>query len=116
MRAGVSSAIRHSKSAKKKNKLSRAAQAKADAAAEEAALHKPPPRRDTSGKEKERASDFSSRENVKLNDIAMAPPSLTFGAKASSKVAAAAKDKKDLPVSMKQKQDLEEERERAIQQ
>lgn len=119
MRADVSSAIRHSKSARKKNKLSRSAQAKVDAEAEEAALHKPPPRRDDTGKEKERASDFSSRENVKLNDVAMAPPSLTFGTRATSKVAAAKKGKKgkkDLPVSMKQKQEIEQERERVIQQ
>lgn len=116
MRAGVSTAIHQAKSARKKSKLSRSAQAKADAEAAEAALHKPPPRRDDSGKEKERASDFSSREKVKLNDVAMAPPSLTFGARATSKVAAAKKDKKDLPVSMKQKQELEEERERVIQQ
>lgn len=115
MRADVSSAIRQSKSARKKNKLSRAAAAKAAAEAEEAALHKPPPRRDDTGKLKERASDFGSRETVKLNDVAMEPPSLKFGAKSTSKVLAA-KSKKALPVSMKQKQELEDERERAIQQ
>lgn len=115
MRADVSSAIKQSKSARKKNKLSRAAQLKADLEAEEAALHKPPPRRDeVSGATKERASDFSARESVKLNDVAMEPPSLKFGTKSMSKITA--KDKKAIPVSMKQKLELDQERERAIQQ
>jgi hypothetical protein len=113
MRTDISSAIRHVKSAKKKNKLSRAAQAKADAEAEEAALHKPPPRKDDSGKAKARASDFSARETVKLNDVAMEPPSLKFGARATSKITG--KDKSSQVVSLKQAQDLKDERERAIQ-
>lgn len=117
MRTDISSAIRHSKSTRKKNKLSRSAQAKADAEAEEAALRKPPPRRDGSGKLKERAVDFSDREKVKLNDVAMEPPSLKFAGLAKS--ATSAKQKAaaaNQPVSMKQQKDLDEERMRVIKQ
>ena len=127
MRTEISSAIKSSKGLRKKNKLSRSAAAKQAAEEEEANLLRPPPRKDASGASKDRPSDFAAKEKIALNDIAMAPPSLKFGkmqtqnssarlkstqGNASGKTASQAR--KDLPVSMKQKQEMDEARQDAI--
>jgi len=55
---------------------------------------------------------------VKLNDVVLAPPSLTFGGAGKKHLMGPASTNKtkakDLPVSMKQKAEMEVERERAI--
>lgn len=119
MRSTISSAIKTSKSTRKKAKLSRSAQAKQDAAEEEARLYKPPPRPNAAGKE--RASEFAGREKVALNDVAQEPPQLVKmqNRKADKALADGAKSKdrtgkKDLPVSLKQKEEMEQERQKAI--
>lgn len=124
LRPEISAAVKQSKASRKKAKLSRSAQAKEEAAAAEAELHKPPPRRTADGAVKERASDFTQREKVRLNDVVQAPPTLTFGGRAGGKNkqrglglatdATKPKRSKELPVSMKQKAEMEAERERAI--
>lgn len=119
MRSSVSSAIKTSKSARKKAKLSRSAQAKQDAEEEEDRLYKPPPRPNAAGKE--RASEFAGRETVALNDVAQEPPTLIRlqNRKADKALAANAKSKdrttkKELPVSLKQREEMEQERQKAI--
>jgi hypothetical protein len=119
MRPSISSAIKTSKSTRKKAKLTRSAQAKQDADEEEARLYKPPPRPAAAGKE--RASEFAGREKVALNDVAQEPPTLVKmqNRKAEKALLAGSKSKdrsmkKELPVSMKQKEEMEQERQRAI--
>ena len=129
LRPSVASAISNSRSLRKKAKLSRSAQAKQDAADEEAKLYVPPPRAG-SGKDK-RATEFAGVEKVALRDVAMEPPSLAFGKKrtgsASGSVAKTKADRalelgadrskvraKELPVSLKQQQEMQAERERAV--
>ena len=116
MRPSISSAIKTSKSTRKKAKLSRSAQAKQDADEEEARLYKPPPRSNASGKE--RASEFAGREKVALNDVAQEPPTLVKMQNKKAEKALQAnvksKPKKELPVSMKQKEEMEQERQKAI--
>lgn len=109
LRADINAAIRTSKSARKKAKLERAAEAR-KAAQEENPLYVPPARKGG----KERATEFAGNEKVKLNDIVMAPPSLNFGKKATQKVEQQKQRLKEQPTSLKQKAELEVERENAI--
>lgn len=111
MRNEISTALKSSKNARKKAKLSRSAAAKEAQEAEEAALSRPPPRRNDHGEEQTRASDFAGRERVSLNDVAMAPPALNFGKRKFTK-SDSASDR--APISLKQKEELNQAREQAI--
>lgn len=67
-----------------------------------------------SGGAAEGEKEFAKVERTRLNDVAMAPPTLlkqTLANKASSRVST---KKKDIPLSLAQQQAIEEEREKAI--